>query len=66
MRRLRRLDSASDAQDRKFERQTTLILFSVGTGVGSPVPALVQLKAVEGVSDTPTPDERKLSAGGEL
>ena len=64
MRRSRCLDSASDAQDRKFKRQATSILWSVGTGVGSPVPALVQRKAVEGASDTPVPDERKLSAGG--
>ena len=64
MRRSRRLDFASDVQDRRSKRQTISILSGVGAGVGSPVPVLVQLKAVEGVSDTPAPDERKLSAGG--
>lgn len=53
-----------EVQDGSIERQTTSILSSVGPGVGSPVPALVQRKAVEGASDTPVPDERKLSAGG--
>ena len=53
-----------EVQDGSIERQTTSILSSVGPGVGSPVPAFVQRKAVEGASDTPVPDERKLSAGG--
>ena len=54
----------SEVQDGSVERQKTSILSSVGPGVGSPVPALAQRKAVEGVSDTPVLDERKLSAGG--
>lgn len=53
-----------EVQDGSIERQTTSILSSVGPGVGSPVPALVQREAVEGASDTPVLDERKLSAGG--
>ena len=64
VRRSRSLDFVPDVQDGMSEQQTTSIPSNVGSGVGSPVSALVQLKAVEGVSDTPVLDERKLSAEG--